>query len=265
MKNNLEEKIRSFLVFYESIYNLDYAYSDVNEEKQSLVRLGSRKLFDESISFLEKIPLNKISSVLDIGMGYGFHCEYFVEKGIQTVGIATHLPENLIAKANEKGYAVKKQDMHFLDFPDEEFDLVWSHHSLEHSFSPLLALREWYRVLKPGGYLAVTVPPHKDQIVGGHYNVGWSIGQLIYLLGICGYDLKSGFFIEEGYNVRALVKRPIQSIEFKGIGLISNLKKYLPDSIEDIMRENPYSLSKMDYNGALKEVTNDKCICKKND
>ena len=255
------EKLNRFLDFYTSIHALDDAYTYEGASEEHHHKAASRQLFEDSVPFLNRIPLNEISSVLDIGMGYGFHCNYFAEKGLKTTGITTHLTDSLIAQAKEKErYTVKKMDMHFLDFPDESFDLLWSHHSLEHSFSLLLALREWYRVLKPGGYLAVTVPPHKEQIVSGHFNVGWNIGQLMYLLGISGYDLKSGLFLEEGYNVRALVRRPVKPIEPTGLSWMFNLKKHLPDSIQSKMKEAPNSLGKLQFNGALREVTNNKCI-----
>jgi ubiquinone/menaquinone biosynthesis C-methylase UbiE len=43
-------------------------------------------------------------------------------------------------------------------FTTETFDLVHSSHCLEHMVDPLSALVEWYTILKPGGYLVVTVP-----------------------------------------------------------------------------------------------------------
>lgn len=49
-----------------------------------------------------------------------------------------------------------------LPFPDNTFDLIRASHILEH-FHPHQTedvLREWLRVLKPGGYLVVCVPHH---------------------------------------------------------------------------------------------------------
>ncbi len=42
--------------------------------------------------------------------------------------------------------------------PDASFDFVHSSHCLEHLDDPLEALRNWLRVVVPGGYLIVTVP-----------------------------------------------------------------------------------------------------------
>lgn len=46
-------------------------------------------------------------------------------------------------------------------FPDSRFDYVYSSHCLEHVDDPGGALQEWWRILKPGGYLIVAVP-HRD-------------------------------------------------------------------------------------------------------
>ncbi len=42
--------------------------------------------------------------------------------------------------------------------PDASFDFVHSSHCLEHMRDPLVALRNWLRVLKPGGHMVVLVP-----------------------------------------------------------------------------------------------------------
>ena len=41
---------------------------------------------------------------------------------------------------------------------DASFDFVHSSHSLEHMRDPTIALRNWFRVLKPGGHLVFVVP-----------------------------------------------------------------------------------------------------------
>lgn len=45
-------------------------------------------------------------------------------------------------------------DVHALDYPDDTFDVVHAHQVLQHVGDPVRALREMYRVTKPGGFVA---------------------------------------------------------------------------------------------------------------
>jgi SAM-dependent methyltransferase len=49
-------------------------------------------------------------------------------------------------------------DMHRMSFPDASFDLIYSSHSFEHALDPSKAAREFLRVLRPGGTVAIEVP-----------------------------------------------------------------------------------------------------------
>lgn len=47
---------------------------------------------------------------------------------------------------------------HMAGVPDASFDFVHSSHCLEHLPDPAAALRHWMRIVRPGGYLIITVP-----------------------------------------------------------------------------------------------------------
>lgn len=49
-------------------------------------------------------------------------------------------------------------DMHELRFPDRSFDVVYSRHSFEHAFDKGKAAREFVRVLREPGVMAIEVP-----------------------------------------------------------------------------------------------------------
>ena len=256
------QNLQSFIEWFEQIHHLEAAYAD--REELAVHREASHALFLESQPFLKRLPYSQISAVLDVGLGYGYHCDYFVSRGLRVTGITAHLSEDLRIFSEKRGFSVEKMDMHFLTFSDETFDLVWSHHSLEHSFSVLLALREWYRVLKPGGFLALTVPCYKTQIVSGHFDTGWNVGQVLYLLGVCGYDLRSGLFTEERGQVRALVKKPANPIDPMGVSWMFSLEKQLPQSVRKRLNRTHRSLGQFAYEGDLKQVTDTLCVPKRN-
>ena len=53
-------------------------------------------------------------------------------------------------------------------FPNKKLDFVFSSHCLEHMIQPENALKEWFSILKPGGYLFVIVPD-EDLYEQGHF------------------------------------------------------------------------------------------------
>lgn len=46
----------------------------------------------------------------------------------------------------------------YLPFDDESQDYIFSSHCLEHMSDPYKVIKEWYRVLKIGGHMVITVP-----------------------------------------------------------------------------------------------------------
>ena len=54
--------------------------------------------------------------------------------------------------------AILQMDMHVMTFPDDHFDVLFSCHSLEHSYDPVKALSEFARVTKPDGVCIIEVP-----------------------------------------------------------------------------------------------------------
>jgi SAM-dependent methyltransferase len=58
-----------------------------------------------------------------------------------------------------KGWDLKEGDAQKVEgLPDSTFDVVFSSHCLEHLADPVEAIKNWWRILKPGGYLIVIVP-----------------------------------------------------------------------------------------------------------
>jgi len=55
-----------------------------------------------------------------------------------------------------------------MGIPDSSFDWVYSSHCLEHLRDPDRALKRWWEVLKPGGFMLVAVPD-EDLYEQGHW------------------------------------------------------------------------------------------------
>lgn len=94
-------------------------------------------------------------TVLDVGCGQGTGLEQFAERGLHAVGISLGEDARICI---EKGLRVRGLDLHFMDFNQGEFDLIWARHVLEHSPIPLFALFEFKRILRVGGFAYVEVP-----------------------------------------------------------------------------------------------------------
>lgn len=85
-------------------------------------------------------------------------CEGFFENHCSGRGLDVGYGGDLLSE-NCFGWDREHGDAQLLErIDDEAFDFVYSSHTLEHVADAVLALRNWYRVLKPGGYLIVFVP-----------------------------------------------------------------------------------------------------------
>lgn len=114
--------------------------------------------------------LGECAHVLDVGCGQGVAFRHFARmfnRGT-VVGITPNATDFMAAKEvadeltvqaeGEQAFFVRQLDMHHHWSEVDYFDLIWARHVLEHSPAPLFALREFSRVLKPGGWLYVEVP-----------------------------------------------------------------------------------------------------------
>jgi len=84
--------------------------------------------------------------------------EGFFEKYCRDKGLDIGYGGDLLTD-NCRGWDIEHGDAMYLDgIREEEFDFVYSSHTLEHMANPGVALRNWWRVLKPGGHLILYLP-----------------------------------------------------------------------------------------------------------
>ena len=63
------------------------------------------------------------------------------------------------SKRPGRNYIADGRDLR--QFPDSSYDFVLSCHNLEHIANPVLALKEWIRVTKPGGCIVLVLPDYR--------------------------------------------------------------------------------------------------------
>ena len=172
------------------------------------------------------------NTVLDVGCGEGYQSTAFLEKGKKVTGID-------YGKTYRIAYCEEKDDFNLIidDFNTYEFkekyDLVWCCHVLEHQLNVQSFLTKLLSVVDEGGIIAITVPPYKSEIVGGHVNL-YNAGMLLYRLILAGCDCREASVKKYGYNISVVVKKrsinPLEEICYD-TGDIKTLKRYFPDEI----------------------------------
>jgi ubiquinone/menaquinone biosynthesis C-methylase UbiE len=126
------------------------------------------KIWDDMLIFrikTELSPIGKTGVMLDVGMGTGIILRYIAKDkdfaGYHLTGIDYF--EDMVATANARiaaeGLTEKitcaMGDANQLAYPDNSFDVVISRATIHHLADPTDALKEKYRVLKPGGFAII--------------------------------------------------------------------------------------------------------------
>jgi SAM-dependent methyltransferase len=91
-----------------------------------------------------------------------------------------------------------------LPFPDQSFDAIFCNDSINHIPNRLQVLREWHRVLRPGGRVLVTDPiVVTGQLTGEEMRARSSIGYFLFTPVGCNERLlgESGFTVREVRDV----------------------------------------------------------------
>lgn len=152
-----------------------------------------------ALQFLKDVPLDGVETVLDVGCGRGYQAEWFANKGKNVTGVDFKKYRDI------ENVEFIEADITNLPLPDSSFDLIWTHHVLEHVLNPMKCLFEMRRVLKDSGWLYFTVPQIDTNISSGHIN-SFNMPVLIYKLAVAGFDCKSGYFKKVNSHLRCAVQ-----------------------------------------------------------
>lgn len=131
-------------------------------------------------------------AVLDIGSGSGEHAAAFRGSGFDVTTISLREPADLVGDYLAHVFS-------------ERFGLIWASHVLEHQPNVGAFLKKCRHDLAEGGWLAVTVPPMKDSVVGGHVAM-FNAGTLLYHLILAGFDCRNAMVKTYDYNVSVIAQ-----------------------------------------------------------
>lgn len=113
------------------------------------------------IEYVSSFP--KDSRIIDIGCNTG-RSLFELNKLEYTNNIGIDIVPSKIETAREKGLNVICLDMHDLShFSDDEFDIAFMSHTIEHSIDPVLALSEMHRIAK-NGFVICPIEDNKKEL-----------------------------------------------------------------------------------------------------
>lgn len=130
------------------------AYDDTETYEKSTKKLIPKQEIDKFISMVKPVSL-----ILDAGCAFGRDTEYIISRGYEVKGI--DLSTALVKRAKElyPKYDFSIQDVRRTNFADQMFGGIWCNATLLHLKDEDIeeALREFNRILKPAGILAVSL------------------------------------------------------------------------------------------------------------
>ena len=134
-------------------YDQEYFDYEITNE-DNFLNLMLKGLDDIDFSSLD-FPTPK--RILDVGCATGRLLGYFREKGWETSGV--EICREAAEYGNRKrNVNIRTKPLEKNFFPDNYFSFVHASHLIEHLNNPADFLREIYRILVPGGYLALVTP-----------------------------------------------------------------------------------------------------------
>jgi SAM-dependent methyltransferase len=141
----------------------------LDHEDRHWWHIGRRRIVRDAIEHLRLAPSSRL---LDAGCGAGGMLDTLSRFGVVS---GLDMDAQRVALARQRGYEdIRQGAVEQLPWPDQKFDLVTLLDVLEHTADDRVTLTEMRRVVRPGGYLLVTVPAHQalwssHDVVNRHY------------------------------------------------------------------------------------------------
>lgn len=181
-------------IYDEIYYNTNPLVSRTNNSGHHLIEkfINENEVFDH---------------VLEVGAGTGQHLQYVKHKYKKYT--LTDISESLLHEAeklhkDKNSLAFEIADATQLPYDDNQFDRLVSVYNLEHLPQPHNVLKEWQRVVKPGGTISIAIPAEGGLAwrLGRHFSTRRSFAK---------HDLDLDYIIARehinaAYNLISLIK-----------------------------------------------------------
>lgn len=131
---------------------------------------GLRQVFEENLGVIEE-RVHPPASILDIGCAFGYFIEIASSRGWKAEGVEISAFASETAR-KRTGAKVHTGTLANAKIDSASFDVVSMWDALEHTLDPSAELKEVCRILKPGGYLFLTLPNTGSltaRVMGSHW------------------------------------------------------------------------------------------------
>ena len=203
---------------------------DANARDQKIlsqIRPEYRAMRKSGLMIQHLLDERDFQTVLDIGSGAGEQAEALRRHGKQVTELDYGESPSFLGR--EDGGAVIIGDFLQTRF-ETPFDCVIASHVLEHQVNVNAFLKAMHESVREGGIVAISVPPLKHQIVGGHVTL-WNAGLVLYNLVLAGFDCRTPWIRQYGYNISVVIQK--RTIRPEGLvfdnGDIDRIAPFLPE------------------------------------
>jgi len=146
---------------YEENYWESEAMGDYQIEEHNRNKLIYHKMLDDiKQRYSSKFPSDgsTLPKLLDYGCGPGYFLYESKNYGFDPMGVELSKPALEFARKQYDLNIIEGSEKVLADFPDNHFDVITCWSVLEHLFDPRVLLNEFHRILKPGGFLCISIP-----------------------------------------------------------------------------------------------------------
>ncbi|MFA6547944.1 MAG: methyltransferase domain-containing protein [Candidatus Magasanikbacteria bacterium] len=137
----------------------------------------------DAVRFLKE---NGVKTILDAGCGQGRNSLYLKKQNFDVISVdaskeACKLTKQLFKKNNFNFFPINSELQSMPKIQSNSADAIICVTVLTHIFDPEIVLKEFYRILKPGGFLVADLANNKDSTFPIISKTGTPLGKNVFL------------------------------------------------------------------------------------